>query len=188
MATTGRQEELLKQITEMFLNEGFYDLTLDDLTRRLRCSKTTLYVLGGNKDQLVTTIVIRYFREATEFIEARTAAAGESPVERIAAYVTAVGEALHRASPAFMGDISRHYVASAIYERNADFVATRVSELIADGVDSGDFRPVHAAFVADLLAIAVERIQSGRLREATGLEDAEAFDELSKLLLHAITP
>ncbi len=172
----------------MFLKEGFYDLTLDDLTRRLRCSKTTLYVLGGNKDQLVTAIVIRYFREATEFIEARTAAAQGGPVERISTYVSAVGEALHRASPAFMDDVSRHYVASAIYERNADFVATRVSELIADGVKSGDFRPVHAAFVADLLQLAIERIQSGQLREATGLQDADAFDELSKLLLHAITP
>lgn len=172
----------------MFLKEGFYDLTLDDLTRRLRCSKTTLYVLGGNKDQLVTAIVIRFFREATEFIDARTAAVQGGPVERISTYVHAVGEALHRASPAFMDDVSRHYVASAIYERNADFVATRVSELIAEGVESGDFRPVHAAFVADLLQIAIERIQSGHLREATGLQDAEAFDELSKLLLHAITP
>ncbi|MFA4928233.1 MAG: TetR/AcrR family transcriptional regulator [Patulibacter sp.] len=188
MATTGRQEELLTQITEMFLKEGFYDLTLDDLTRRLRCSKTTLYVLGGNKDQLVTAIVIRFFREATEFIEARTAEVQGGPVERISAYVSAVGEALHRASPAFMDDISRHYVASAIYERNADFVSTRVSELIAEGVESGDFRPVHAAFVADLLGMAIERIQSGHVRETTGLQDAEAFDELSKLLLHAITP
>jgi AcrR family transcriptional regulator len=176
MATTGRQEELLTQITEMFLNEGFYDLTLDDLTRRLRCSKTTLYVLGGNKDQLVTAIVIRYFREATEYIEERTAAAGDGPIERISAYLTAVGEALHRASPAFMDDLSR------------DYVSGRISELIAEGVASGDFRPVHAAFVADLLQIAIERIQSGRLREATGLQDAEAFDELGKLLLHAITP
>jgi len=172
----------------MFLKEGFYDLTLDDLTRRLRCSKTTLYVLGGNKDQLVTAIVIRFFREATEFIEARTAEVQGGPVERISAYVSAVGEALHRASPAFMDDISRHYVASAIYERNADFVSTRVSELIAEGVESGDFRPVHAAFVADLLGMAIERIQSGHVRETTGLQDAEAFDELSKLLLHAITP
>ena len=135
MATTGRQEELLKQITEMFLNEGFYDLTLDDLTRRLRCSKTTLYVLGGNKDQLVTTIVIRYFREATEFIEARTAAAGDDPVDRIAAYVTAVGEALHRASPAFMGDISRHYVASAIYDPAPAAAMARADAFLAKPYD-----------------------------------------------------
>lgn len=188
MATTGRQEELLTQITEMFLNEGFYDLTLDDLTRRLRCSKTTLYVLGGNKDQLVTTIVIRYFREATDYIEARTAEVKGGPVERLSAYVAAVGEALRRASPEFMADVSRHYVASAIYERNADVVAARVSELIAEGVESGDFRPVHATFVADLLTTAIERIQSGQMREATGLDDADAFEELSALLLHAITP
>lgn len=172
----------------MFLKEGFYDLTLDDLTRRLRCSKTTLYVLGGNKDQLVTAIVIRYFREATDYIEERTAAAEGGPVERVSAYLTAVGEALRRASPAFMDDISRHYVASAIYERNADFVSGRVSELITEGVESGDFRSVDPAFIADLLQIAIERIQSGRLRESTGLQDAEAFEELGKLLLHAITP
>lgn len=185
IATTDRQEDLLRQLTTLFLNEGFRDLTLDDLTLRLRCSKTTLYVLGGNKEQLVITIVVRYFRESTELVEQQTAAVRD-PAGRIIAYLDAIAASLRRASPIFMDDISSHYVASAIYERNTAAAADRIRELIAEGVTAGVFRPVHGAFVADVITATMERIQTGRVRESTGLRDTEAFEQLTALVLQAI--
>ena len=51
--TQARRAELLDELVTLFLAEGFGALTLDELARRLRCSKSTLYGLAASKEQLV---------------------------------------------------------------------------------------------------------------------------------------
>ncbi|PRC61865.1 TetR family transcriptional regulator, partial [Mycobacterium sp. ITM-2017-0098] len=64
--------------------------------------------------------------------------------------------------------------------------AGRVQELIAEGVAAGDFRDVHAAFAADLVAAVMVRIQQRVVRENTGLDDAAAYRELAAILTGGI--
>ena len=60
-------------------------------------------------------------------------------------------------------------------------------ELITEGVATGDFRGVNAAFAADLAATMMVRIQQGRVRAATGLDDASAYRELASILTTGVT-
>lgn len=180
-----RHEELADQLVELFLEEGCRGFTLDELTQRLRCSKTTLYALGESKEQLVGNAVIRFFRSATDTVEQRTAEQDDA-AGKLEAYFSAVADALRPASDAFIADIAAHPAARQVYARNTKIAARRVRELIADGVASGEFRPVDTAFVADTAAATMERIQSGRVRDTTGLHDAEAYDELARLVLGGI--
>ena len=59
-------------------------------------------------------------------------------------------------------------------------------ELIADGVAAGEFRDVHAAFAADLVATVMVRIQQRVVRDNTGLDDAAAYRELAAILTGGI--
>lgn len=182
-----RREELLDQLVSLFLAEGFRHFTLDGLSARLHCSKSTLYTLGQTKDQVTVNVVRRFFRTATGQVE--SAIAGPrfaTPGDRIAGYLHAIGDALRPASAAFMADLAAHAFAREIYEQNTAIAARRVGELIAAGVSSGEFRPVHAAFVADTAAATMARIQSGAVLAATGLADADAYDELAAVLLEGI--
>jgi AcrR family transcriptional regulator len=180
-----RREELLDQLVSLFLAEGFRHLTLDGISARLHCSKSTLYALGQTKDQVTVNVVRRFFQTATGQVESAVAAPAP-PGERIAGYLHAIGDALRPASAAFMADLAAHPFAREIYERNTAIASGRVRELIAEGVSSGEFRPVHAAFVADTAAATMARIQSGTVQAATGLGDADAYDELAALLLKGI--
>jgi AcrR family transcriptional regulator len=180
-----RREELLDQLVSLFLAEGFRHLTLDDLSARLHCSKSTLYALGQTKDQVTVNVVRRFFRAATGQVESAVAAPAPAG-ERIARYLNAIGDALRPASAAFTADLAAHPFAREIYEQNTAIAARRVRELIAEGVTSGEFRPVHAAFVADTAATTMARIQSGAVLAATGLADADAYDELAALVLDGI--
>lgn len=184
-SATPRREELLDELLALFLAEGFRHLTLADIAGRLHCSKSTLYVLGQTKDQVTVNVVRRFFRTATEQVESATAAY-ERPGERIVAYLRAIGDALRPASAAFMADLAEHAFARDIYEQNTAIAARRVRELIAEGVSIGEFRPVHASFVADTAASTMERIQSGAVLSATGLGDADAYNELAVLVLEGI--
>ena len=65
--------------------------------------------------------------------------------------------------------------------------ARRVRQIISDGVDSGAFRPVHAAFVAEVLALVMTGIGQGNLAKATGLDDAQAYRQLVDLIFSGIT-
>ena len=120
------------------------------------------------------------------FLVAEQFEKGVAPGERIASYLHAIGDALRPASAAFMTDLTAHAAAREIYQQNTAIAARRVAELIAEGVAKSEFRVVHASFVADTAAATMGRIQSGAILAATGLGDADAYDELATLLLDGI--
>jgi AcrR family transcriptional regulator len=183
---TRRQAELLDQLEELFLAEGFARFTLDDLALRLRCSKSTLYVLAGSKEQLAQRVIKHFFRKATEAVEASTITV-QDPALRVTAYLNAVAAALAPAGPAFHRDLDSFDPGREVYERNTALAADRVRELISDGVAQGCFREVHPALVADTVTTLMLRIGRGDTARATGLDDATAYRELAALLLHGIT-
>ncbi|MCK9247363.1 MAG: TetR/AcrR family transcriptional regulator [Solirubrobacteraceae bacterium] len=185
MLPTLRHERLLDGLVELFLAEGFRGFRVADLAARMRCSKSTLYALGDSKERVTVTVVQRFFQTATRFVEGRTAQHPPGP-ERVAAYLAAVADALRPASARFMEDLAEDPATRRIYERNTAHAASRVRELIAEGVASGQFRTVHAEFVADTAAATMARIQRGEVRHHTGLRDADAYEELTALLLGGI--
>ena len=166
--------------------EGFAQFTLDDLAERLRCSKTTLYALAPTKHELVVEAVKQYFREAVPAVEARVAVA-PGPSEKVVAYLHAVGDYLEPLSRAFMDDLSSFAPAAAVYRQNTAAAAERIRTLIADGVAAGAFRPVHAAFVGEIVAVALFEIQRGEMFARLEMSDAEAYAELASLVVHALS-
>lgn len=182
---TRRRTELFDALVSLFLAEGFAHLTLDDIAARLRCSKSTLYTLAASKEQLVTAATKHFFRQATDEVEDHVAAL-HGARERVNAYLQAVGEALDPASDRFMADLDAFAPAREIYEQNTRIAARRVHELIAAGVAAGEFRDVHAAFAAELVATMMVRIQQRAVRDRTGLDDAAAYRELAAILTGGI--
>lgn len=180
-----RKAQLLDQLVELLLAEGFAHLTLDELATRLRCSKSTLYGLADSKEQLVRAATVHFFRRATERVEERLAGAGGAR-DRIRTYLEAVGEQLRPASTRFMEDLAANAVAREVYEQNTRYAAGRVQDLITEGVRAGEFRDVHAAFVAEVTASTMVRIQRRQVAESTGLGDAQAYDELAALVTHGL--
>ncbi|QZH60919.1 TetR/AcrR family transcriptional regulator [Mycolicibacterium farcinogenes] len=183
---TPRQTELFDALVDLFLSEGFAHLTLDDISTRLKCSKTTLYSLADSKEQLVRSATAHFFRRATAQIDAQTVAVTNAS-ERITTYLAAAGQALSVASEQFMADLDAFAPAREVYEQNTAAAALRVQEMITDGVASGDLRHVHAGFAADLATAAMARIQRGEVRATTGLGAGQAYQELAAILTTGIS-
>lgn len=184
---TRRQAELLDRLLEVFLAEGFSHFTLDDLASRLHCSKTTLYALAPSKEQLSAAVVVHFFRRATDYIEAQVARSTH-PAERITVYLRSASAALRPAGNQFLADVAAFAPARAVYERNTRIAADRVRALLREGMASGHFRDVDEAFVAEVVALAMHGIATKELTSRTGLTDAQAYDQLARLVLLAITP
>ncbi len=182
---TSRQLELSDQLVDLFLVEGFSQLTLDDIAAALGCSKRTLYALADSKEQLATLGVRRFFRRATDQVEAAIGRA-RTPGARVTRYLEAVAEALRPATPAFRRDVATFPPAREVYEQNTAAAARRVRQLIDEGIAEGAFRQVSAAFVGEVVTATMRRITTGEIGTATGLDDAAAYGELAKLTLAAV--
>jgi AcrR family transcriptional regulator len=182
-----RRDELLDRLVALVLAEGFADVTLDELARRLRCSKSTLYGIAASKEQLVVAAVKRFFQRATAAVEERVAGPADHR-EQISAYLLAVAEQLQPASAAFFTDVAAFAPAREIYERNTRSAAARVQQLVSAGVAAGTVRPVHASFVGAAVAQVMAAIHRGDITATTGLDDAAAYRELAALVIAGVAP
>jgi AcrR family transcriptional regulator len=185
--TRARRDELLDQLVTLVLAEGFADVTLDGLARRLHCSKSTLYGIAASKEQLVVAAVKRFFQRATTAVEGRVAGPADHR-EQISAYLLAVAEQLQPASPAFFADVAAFAPAREIYQRNTRSAAARVQQLVTAGVAAGTVRPVHASFVGAAVAQVMAAIHRGDITATTGLDDAAAYRELAGLVVAGVAP
>ena len=183
--TRARREELLDGLRRLFLAEGFARFSVSDMAERLRCSKSTLYLVAPSKEQIVVAAVRSYFKRAAERIEARVAAVPSE--QRLAIYLEAVAAELEPVSEQFYADLAAFAPANEVYQENTLVAARRVQELVAEGVAAGALRPVNAAFVGAAVARVMTGIQDGTIKEATGLDDAEAYRQLADLVLASLT-
>jgi AcrR family transcriptional regulator len=181
-----RRDELLAQLRELFLAEGFADFSLSDLAERLKCSKSTLYLVAPSKEQIVVTTVRSYFRTAARNIQTRLTASGGAAV-RLAVYLDAVASELQPASARFYADVAAFPPARDVYHENTQVAVQRVHSLVTEGVEAGVLRPVNASFVGAAVAQVMTAIQSGAIQSATGLDDAAAYRQLSDLVMTSLT-
>lgn len=182
---SARRESLLVSIEQIFLDEGFTAVTVGELAERLHCSRATLYSVAATKEQLVVLATKHFFRASAEVIEQRVAEHAH-PRARIVTYLDGVAEAMRRNSQAFYDDMVAFAPTARVYAHNTQRAAERVRELIEEGISSGDFRATDGNFAAQLVALAIEGVQSGVLLERTGMTAADAFTELGTLLLNGL--
>ena len=184
---TRRQLDLLDRLVDLMAAEGFARFTLDDLALRMRCSKTTLYALADSKQALVVEVVKQYFRTAVDRVEERVAAE-DDPAVRVAVYLSAVADQLKPLSRTFVADLAALPATAAVYRQNTAAAADRIRALVAAGVRAGALRPVHAAFVGEMVAATMFEIQRGELFERLELTDSEAYAELLDLVTRLLAP
>lgn len=182
---TSRRDDLLRQIEDIFLSEGFMSVTMAELTERLHCSKATLYSVATTKEQLVVLATKKFFGSSADAIEVDVAAQRD-PRTRITTYLGGVADAMRRNSRAFYADMVAFEPTAEIYRRNTAKAADRVRELIEEGVADGVFSVRDGVFASQLVALAIEGVQSGVLLDRTGLTAADAFAELGHLLLNGL--
>jgi AcrR family transcriptional regulator len=181
----GRKDEVERRLVELFLGEGFSALTLEAMTRRLSCSRATLYEIAPSRQDLVRHVIGIFFRDSAAKADDAIAAA-DGPAQAIRAYFAQIASDLRPASPAFLRDLSTDPSARAIYEMNTRFAAKRVRDLLTAGREQGVFRNANVEFASEMVSSMIALIQEGKLRSEYGLADGDAFDELAEILLNGI--
>jgi AcrR family transcriptional regulator len=179
-----RRDDLIDKLIRLFLAEGFSDLSIEDLARRLRCSKSTLYNVAGSKEQIIAVVVRAFFRGATARVDTALAADRGDALSRIRTYLTAISTELAPATPDFFADLDSTPAALDIYRANTHAAARRVQDLVLES-NAGRSRS-DARFVGAVAAQIMEAIHRGEIETSTQLDDSSAYRALADLIVAAL--
>ncbi len=182
--TTPRQERLLDELEDLFLDEGFREVTVAALAKRLRCSRRSFYELAPSKEALFLRVFERYLKRLRE--AGRRGAQGPAGQDAIVAYLAPALEAARKLSTRLMGDVQSYAPARAMWERHTRERMAGLQALIDDCVRTNVFRGVDPYLVAEVMTASLRRIGEPDFLTKAGLSYRDAVQELYGLLLRGL--
>lgn len=180
-----RGEEILNDLEELFLREGFRDLTIGELARRMRCSRRTLYSLAESKEELFLRVVDRWLRRIRQ-MGREGAFSHTDPVVRIEAYLDPGVTETRLASGRFSEDIAGYSPARRLLEQHQRTRMQTLRDLVEDGISRGVLRGAHSYLVAEVMMSAVARVKEPDFLEEAGMTMSQAFAEVGHLIRHGL--
>lgn len=178
---TPRGREILDQIEAIIVRDGFAKMTVDELASRLKCSKSTLYDLAPNKEELVLVVLDRRWRRTGHQLMGQLQNL-DDPAARLEAYMTADIHHRQQSSVKFSEDLSRHPAANRLFTDHLRYSLALLQEIVQEGIDRGDFEPIPPRFVAEVVQAAGARCQDPQVLRAVGMNYEEATASLYRLV------
>ncbi|HEY8393340.1 MAG TPA: TetR/AcrR family transcriptional regulator [Thermaerobacter sp.] len=156
--TSSRREEILAVAGELFRQKGYHATSMQDIAERLRLQRGSLYAHIDSKEELLFEIVDRAAGRFLDAIE-QARRSGRTPAEQLRlalrAHMTVLAEYRDTATVFFHEwRFLREELRRRILEKR-DLYEQRWRQIIAEGVERGEFRPVDERFGALLALSAV---------------------------------
>jgi AcrR family transcriptional regulator len=180
-----RMRCIIENLTRLFLDEGFLHFRTDDLAKRLRCSKHTLYALAPTREELFELIIERFYSSLRQAGDAALAAT-QDRIEQVAGYLNAGVNAVRAASPNFIRDLNRFDRGRRRLRHHQRVRIAGLEKIVAAGIREGIFAPVHSKLVAEFMIHSVIRMSDARFLERCDLSVSEAHAEFYQLFLHGL--
>ncbi len=161
-----RHREVLDQLEDLFMESGFSAFTIADLAREVGCSRRTLYELAPSKSQLVLIVLDRRLHEM-----GRAALDSIDPaaplIDQLRQYIE--GGVEYQMFAPMLDDLADDAPARRLIDRHYRFVMTVVRQLVAEGVDRGEFVNVDPAIVGAVVTGSSLYLMQSEIAEDTGL-------------------
>lgn len=162
------KDKILHTATELFLNQGFKSITMDDIAREMGMSKKTIYSHYSNKEAVVTASAEHLFSSICGGID-HICARKANPIEEMYDIKRYVLEHLkgERTSP--MYQLQKYYpkIHQAMRKGQYDYMQTCVTDNLERGIEQGLFiSDINVQFVARIYFIGI-----------TGIKDETIFSQ-----------
>lgn len=178
------EEKVITAALEEIERRGL-KFTMDDITKRLHISKTSLYKMVPSKDALIAGIIEYKIEESSreeKDILARPVDAEQKLIALVRSCINLFG---------FMGSIhddlkygfeNEWQIWDAFRRRKIEMI----SSLIQKGAEEGLFRKFTPGLVQEALLVSVAAVSDTRFLRENHLSYEEAIDEIMDVMLHGI--
>lgn len=162
------KEQILHTATQLFLDQGFKSITMDDIAREMGMSKKTIYSHYSNKETIVKASAEDLFQSICGGID-HICALKMNPIEELYDIKRYVLEHLkgERTSP--MYQLQKYYpkVHEKLRKSQYDYMQTCVTDNIERGITEGLFiKDINVQFVARIYFTGI-----------TGIKDESVFPQ-----------
>lgn len=160
--------------------------TMEDITRRLHMSKTSLYKKVASKDALIADIMT-YMMDRFNREEERSIRPDMSIDERNGALIKLYTDMVAPFNAVVFRDLQ--YLYEDQWKRWRAFQQEKIDELMAilqEGIDAGIYRPVNMAVMRYTLEHTVSALGVASFLHDNQLTYSEAIRGLSDIILHGI--
>jgi AcrR family transcriptional regulator len=140
---TPRKQEILQVAAQLFADEGYKSVSLQDIADAVGLSKTTLYHYFDRKETILGTIVVSTIRELTEYVD-EAVARHRSPQDRLIAFMEAQAEYFEAHQASFQVLLTRYAnlkepsLRDVAVEWRVNYENT-IRNIVRQGVDAGQF-------------------------------------------------
>lgn len=184
-ALSPRLQRIVDNLEAILLEEGFLQFRTEDLARRLRCSKQTLYALAPSREELFELIIERLF---SRIRERGRIAAEQAPdwISAVAGYLDVAVQATRGASAQFVRDLARFDPARRRLKHHQRLRIAGLEAIVAAGTREGAFGEIHSKLVADFMIHAVARMSDPNVLASCGLTMSQAYAQLYQLFIYGL--
>jgi AcrR family transcriptional regulator len=181
-----RLRRLLLDIESIFLREGFAGFSsMDEIARRLHCSKMTLYRIASSREDLFVLIIELWLHrartQAHEQMETAT-----SWREKFEGFLSIAFTSTRDASFAFLRDVNAFPRGQLVLAEHQASRVRELEQLISDGARHNAFANVHPRLVAEMWEAMASRIVDPEFLRSVGLSAQDAFEEWHAMLLYGL--
>jgi AcrR family transcriptional regulator len=180
-----RHLEILDGLETIVLTEGFRDLTVGSVAERLHCSRRTLYEIADSKEDLVLLVIDRVMRRLARLAH-DALSQQETLLDQLRAFLTDGLTELHRATLSFSEDVAAFPEAADLIWAHFRYARGTVEKLLATGIESGEFAPIHPRIAAETFDAGLQRLLDPRVLRSAGVGFAEALAEYLTLYTDGI--
>jgi len=148
---------VLDEAEDLFTQEGFLHFSTDDLARRLRCSKRTIYAVAPGREKFFEAVIVQRITKARDLTIAaiRSAPSVQAAVQGC---IRASVEQAQNVSPIWIRDVRLFPAGRRAVEKWRADIADDLEHLIERGVKEGLFRQIDPRVAAEALLTSVLRM------------------------------
>lgn len=188
ICTTLMKENIIHTATELFLNQGFKSVTMDEIAQELTMSKKTLYQHYNNKETIVAVVVDQLFENICSVID-DICALKANPIKEVYEIKKQVMHHLKDEASAPMHQLQKYYpkIYNSLKARQFHYMQECVVANIKRGLDEGLFRPnINVEFVSRIYFNGVTGIKDSALFPTSMFGPKEIFENFLEYHLRGI--
>lgn len=182
------RENIIYTATELFLNQGFKSVTMDEIAAELTMSKKTLYQHYSNKETIVAVVVDNLFENICGVID-DICALKQNPIKEVYEIKKQVMHHLKDEASAPMHQLQKYYpkIYASLKARQFHYMQDCVVDNIKRGLEQGLFRDnIDVDFVSRIYFNGVTGIKDPQLFPTQLFQPAALFESFLEYHLRGI--
>lgn len=180
-----REDAILEAAQELMLEQGYADMSMDDIATRVGISKATLYQHFPSKEELAINVIVRSMRRGEEQIRLMDEALPAIVrLERSVHTAITKREVINLAQIVLPPAVLQHH--PLFQEQKARMMAA-IETVIDQAKADGDIvRHIPTSVMARMLMTIVREASHGELADSSQYSVAELSAALGEMLFHGI--